>query len=98
MKINGAAGEIRTPDTLVRSQVLYPAELRPHRKDKNNITSSLPELASLRLIFHDQMIHQFIIGLTLKGKMGCQQLTATSNGLLKPMSPLAITKVTAKFR
>ncbi len=26
----GAAGEIRTPDTLVRSQVLYPAELRPH--------------------------------------------------------------------
>ncbi len=27
---NGAAGEIRTPDTLVRSQVLYPAELRPH--------------------------------------------------------------------
>lgn len=26
----GAAGEIRTPDTLVRSQVLYPAELRLH--------------------------------------------------------------------
>ncbi len=26
----GAAGEIRTPDSLVRSQVLYPAELRPH--------------------------------------------------------------------
>ncbi len=26
----GAAGEIRTPDNLVRSQVLYPAELRPH--------------------------------------------------------------------
>ena len=25
---NGATGEIRTPDTLVRSQVLYPAELR----------------------------------------------------------------------
>ena len=25
---NGAPGEIRTPDPLVRSQVLYPAELR----------------------------------------------------------------------
>ena len=25
---NGAPGEIRTPDRLVRSQVLYPAELR----------------------------------------------------------------------
>ena len=28
--INGALGEIRTPDPLVRSQVLYPAELRAH--------------------------------------------------------------------
>ena len=27
-KLNGAPGEIRTPDPLVRSQVLYPAELR----------------------------------------------------------------------
>ncbi len=27
---NGAPGEIRTPDPLVRSQVLYPAELRAH--------------------------------------------------------------------
>ncbi len=27
---NGAPGEIRTPDHLVRSQVLYPAELRAH--------------------------------------------------------------------
>ena len=27
---NGAPGEIRTPDRLVRSQVLYPAELRAH--------------------------------------------------------------------
>ena len=26
----GAPGEIRTPDHLVRSQVLYPAELRAH--------------------------------------------------------------------
>ena len=26
--VNGTPGEIRTPDRLVRSQVLYPAELR----------------------------------------------------------------------
>ncbi len=26
----GAPGEIRTPDRLVRSQVLYPTELRAH--------------------------------------------------------------------
>ena len=30
MKICGAPGEIRTPDPLVRSQVLYPTELRAH--------------------------------------------------------------------
>ena len=29
----GAPGEIRTPDRLVRSQVLYPAELRARKKD-----------------------------------------------------------------
>ncbi len=28
LRINGAPGEIRTPDPLVRSQVLYPTELR----------------------------------------------------------------------
>ena len=28
---NGAPGEIRTPGPLIRSQVLYPAELRAHR-------------------------------------------------------------------
>jgi hypothetical protein len=28
--MDGAPGEIRTPDPLVRSQVLYPAELRAH--------------------------------------------------------------------
>ena len=28
----GAPGEIRTPDRLVRSQVLYPAELRAHER------------------------------------------------------------------
>jgi hypothetical protein len=29
-KMCGAPGEIRTPDPLVRSQMLYPAELRAH--------------------------------------------------------------------
>ena len=29
----GTPGEIRTPDPLVRSQVLYPAELRAHNKN-----------------------------------------------------------------
>lgn len=28
--VYGAPGEIRTPDPLVRSQVLYPTELRAH--------------------------------------------------------------------
>ena len=35
MKENGAPGEIRTPDHLVRSQVLYPAELRAQKHDVN---------------------------------------------------------------
>jgi hypothetical protein len=30
--LNGAPGEIRTPDHLVRSQVLYPTELRARGK------------------------------------------------------------------
>ena len=29
-RVNGAPGEIRTPDLLIRSQSLYPAELRAH--------------------------------------------------------------------
>jgi hypothetical protein len=31
LQINGAAGRNRTHDPLVRSQVLYPAELRPRK-------------------------------------------------------------------
>src|ERR1700733_5343012 len=34
----GAPGEIRTPDPLVRSQMLYPAELRAHRGWSNEFT------------------------------------------------------------
>ncbi|KTD00095.1 hypothetical protein Lfee_1276 [Legionella feeleii] len=33
--LNGALGGTRTPDTLVRSQVLYPAELRAHCGEVN---------------------------------------------------------------
>ncbi len=33
-RIFHAAERIRTPDTLVRSQVLYPAELLPHINNK----------------------------------------------------------------
>ena len=32
--MSGAAGRNRTHDPLVRSQVLYPAELQPHPKDE----------------------------------------------------------------
>ncbi len=31
VKISSTPGEIRTPDLLIRSQTLYPAELRAHR-------------------------------------------------------------------
>jgi len=33
---DGAPGEIRTPDPLVRSQVLYPAELRARNSRRPN--------------------------------------------------------------
>jgi hypothetical protein len=41
----GAPGEIRTPDTLVRSQVLYPAELRA--QSEKNLPKATPILAVL---------------------------------------------------
>ena len=34
LRITGAPGEIRTPDLLVRSQALYPTELRARRFGK----------------------------------------------------------------
>ncbi len=37
MKFHGAPGEIRTPDTLVRSQVLYPTELRTQKIELSNM-------------------------------------------------------------
>ena len=42
----GAAGEIRTPDTLVRSQVLYPAELRPHVRKQPSFKHILKALGN----------------------------------------------------
>ncbi len=52
-RMNGAPGEIRTPDHLVRSQVLYPAELRARvipAEIYNNVTLS-PSSFELLLIF-----------------------------------------------
>ena len=37
----GAPGEIRTPDLLVRSQALYPTELRALRYEKARIISEI---------------------------------------------------------
>ncbi len=36
---NGAPGAIRTPDLLIRSQMLYPAELRVRGGDLYNVVS-----------------------------------------------------------
>ena len=36
LRITGAPGEIRTPDLLVRSQALYPTELRARRRGKRS--------------------------------------------------------------
>ncbi len=43
----GAPGEIRTPDPLVRSQVLYPTELRAHLKNCPINTTNYPDIVSL---------------------------------------------------
>ena len=44
----GAPGEIRTPDPLVRSQILYPTELRAHyNNDSFIILSTAKELHTL---------------------------------------------------
>ena len=50
-RVGGAPGRIRTPDPLIRSQVLYPAELPVHEGDlrrgvrrcKYEIQSTLPD-------------------------------------------------------
>ena len=48
--LSGAPGEIRTPDPLVRSQVLYPTELRAHCRveadDYTDLTCA-PQVLSL---------------------------------------------------
>lgn len=35
--IFGASGGTRTPDPLVRSQMLYPTELRPHKIERTEV-------------------------------------------------------------
>src|SRR5690606_18749383 len=47
--INGAPGEIRTPDPQVRSLVLYPAELRARVKQKRNF-AGVPAVPSISTI------------------------------------------------
>ena len=37
---NGAPGKVRTLNLLIRSQVLYPVELRVHLKNLNNLKKS----------------------------------------------------------
>lgn len=59
----GAAGEIRTPDTQVRSLVLYPAELRPPcaRLRVNHGATSLSRLLvkSVNAFQSDSMLSRF---------------------------------------
>ncbi len=47
LTINGAPGEIRTPDRLVRSQVLYPAELRAHYHQDGALSESHQTMSRL---------------------------------------------------
>ena len=47
----GAPGAIRTPDPLVRSQVLYPAELRAHAQHYTSCCIILKELISFFYLF-----------------------------------------------
>src|SRR3546814_15785330 len=47
--VNGAPGEIRTPDPQVRSLVLYPAELRARMKQKRNF-AGIPAVPSISTI------------------------------------------------
>ena len=42
--IRNVREKIRTPDLLIRSQTLYPAELRAHIKLYNNTTTNLQKL------------------------------------------------------
>ena len=49
---NGAPGEIRTPDLMVRSHALYPTELRahrPHRVGRDHLAAA-PQTAGARIL------------------------------------------------
>jgi hypothetical protein len=47
--VSGAPGEIRTPDPLLRRQMLYPAELRAHAVEKTDYAafSAFPIVTSV---------------------------------------------------
>src|SRR5215472_19148618 len=64
---SGAPGEIRTPDLLVRSQSLYPTELRARaRLDSSNLTDRARARKRVHLchngILHDRaaLLHRFL--------------------------------------
>lgn len=49
---SGATGEIRTPDSQVRSLVLYPTELRSHSKTHLVLPSRVGLAFSANIVFH----------------------------------------------
>jgi hypothetical protein len=49
-KIRGAPGETRTPDPLVRSQMLYPAELRARGIHYNLVAGSVERAGASRAV------------------------------------------------
>jgi hypothetical protein len=58
---DGAPGETRTPDPLVRSQMLYPTELRAHRTNDNAIKhlQPFPKLVEFRFSVRSVQLRRF---------------------------------------
>src|SRR5579862_5421609 len=72
---NGAPGEIRTPDPLLRRQMLYPAELRAHPwlLPDSTALGALIRVPTLRRFFeHLEQVHQIrsqrsqLLGIAIK--------------------------------
>src|SRR5688572_12394991 len=57
-EFDGAPGEIRTPDHLVRSQVLYPAELRARGRHSSGIRSRAPSVAVRNRAYAAEALHR----------------------------------------
>jgi hypothetical protein len=49
LRVNGVPREIRTPDLLIRSQTLYPAELWAHNGADDEIRTRDPRLGKAML-------------------------------------------------